>query len=42
MEPIGLSSVLIAVLAAAAWLSAAPPEKPAVTVDWQKQLFLDD
>ena len=38
----GLSSVLIAVVTATAWLSAATPEEPEVTVGWQKQLFLDD
>lgn len=42
MGPNGLSSVLIAVLAATAWLSAVPPEEPQVTVGWKKQLFLDD
>ncbi len=37
-----VSAVLIAALAATAWLPAAPPEEPQVTVGWQKQLFLDD
>ncbi|MDE2927686.1 MAG: hypothetical protein OXT71_14925 [Acidobacteriota bacterium] len=37
-----VSAVLIAALAAPAWLPAAPPEEPQVTVGWQKQPFLDD
>ena len=38
----GSFSVLLAALTATAWLSAAPPEQPELTVGWQKQLFLDD